>query len=433
MNGTLVLMGSGETTPTMVTTHKRLLSQVAERTGRPPVARLLNTPYGFQENAGEITEKAQQYFGHNVEQDVDLIDLADIESMAGSAVERQLDAIRQATWVFAGPGSPTYALRQWSAAPVADAMVEVLERDGTVILASAAAVTAGSHAIPVYEVYKAGQPAHWAQGMSLVQSTLGWDCVVVPHFDNAEGGTHDTRFCYMGERRLSQMEADLPQGTWILGVDEHTACIITGDVVSVEGRGRAYVRYGGQIVLTMESGSRHPTADVASAWNSRAAQSGASVATSPVDGSKSTDTPTAPEVGTAASPMLDQLRVLRERFDAALEAADPDEAVASTLDTQQLIADWAGDSLDSGEADRAVAQLRAMITRLGALAASGMHDHRELVSPLIETLLHVREDARTRKAFEVADHIRGHMDADGVTVKDTREGTEWDWDEPELG
>ncbi len=59
-----------------------------------------------------------------------------------------------------------------------------------------------------------------------------------------------------------------------------------------------------------------------------------------------------------------------------------------------------------------------------------MHDHKDLVRPIIETLLHVREDARSRKAYEVADHIRVHMDADGVKVEDTRDGTRWDWDEP---
>ena len=31
----------------------------------------------------------------------------------------------------------------------------------------------------------------------------GLDAVVIPHFDNAEGGNHDTRFCYLGERRLA--------------------------------------------------------------------------------------------------------------------------------------------------------------------------------------------------------------------------------------
>ena len=52
-------MGSGETAPTMVKVHRRLL----ERLGPPPVpAVLLDTPFGFQENAREIAGRAVTYF-----------------------------------------------------------------------------------------------------------------------------------------------------------------------------------------------------------------------------------------------------------------------------------------------------------------------------------------------------------------------------------
>ena len=115
-----------------------------------------------------------------------------------------------------------------------------------------------------------------------------------------------------------------------------------------------------------------------------------------------------------------------------MDGLDADGATRATLDLEELIRAWAADTQESDEHDRAVRTLRGMLTRLGRLAGEAMHDHRELVRPHIETLLHVREDARTRKAFEVADHIRVHMDADGVRVRDTHEGTEWDWDEPDL-
>ena len=42
----------------------------------------------------------------------------------------------------------------------------------------------------------------WLEGMNLM-ADAGLPAVVVPHFNNAEGGNHDTRYCYMGERRLS--------------------------------------------------------------------------------------------------------------------------------------------------------------------------------------------------------------------------------------
>lgn len=45
--GLLVIMGSGETAPTMVKPHREIFEKVGER-----AALLLDTPYGFQENAG---------------------------------------------------------------------------------------------------------------------------------------------------------------------------------------------------------------------------------------------------------------------------------------------------------------------------------------------------------------------------------------------
>ena len=61
MNGRLVIMGSGETAPTMVEVHRATLRAAGEG---PSL--LLDTPYGFQENADDITEKAVAYFGRNV-------------------------------------------------------------------------------------------------------------------------------------------------------------------------------------------------------------------------------------------------------------------------------------------------------------------------------------------------------------------------------
>src|SRR5262249_58965879 len=54
----LVIMGSGETAPTMVTPHRDTVA----RFGAPPRAVLLDTPYGFQENAAEISQRAIDYF-----------------------------------------------------------------------------------------------------------------------------------------------------------------------------------------------------------------------------------------------------------------------------------------------------------------------------------------------------------------------------------
>ena len=42
-----------------------------------------------------------------------------------------------------------------------------------------------------------------SRGSTSSDGATGLPAVVVPHYDNAEGGHHDTRFCYLGERRLA--------------------------------------------------------------------------------------------------------------------------------------------------------------------------------------------------------------------------------------
>ena len=56
-------MGSGETTPTMARVHRLVLDRLGER---PVAAVVLDTPYGFQENADEITDRAVDYFRSTV-------------------------------------------------------------------------------------------------------------------------------------------------------------------------------------------------------------------------------------------------------------------------------------------------------------------------------------------------------------------------------
>src|SRR5690606_14278371 len=83
------------------------------------------------------------------------------------------------------------------------------------VLASAAAATAGLLALPVYEIYKVGARPHWLPGPDLL-AHVDLPVAVIPHYDNAEGGTHDTRYCYLGERRLSQLERQLPEEAAVL-------------------------------------------------------------------------------------------------------------------------------------------------------------------------------------------------------------------------
>src|SRR3981081_1336950 len=103
----LVVIGSGETSPTMVTIHQELVGRI----GHDPLAVVVETPYGFQENADEVSNKALRYFGGRVGLRVQVP--AGLRAPAddpGPDLDRGIAALRSADWAFIGPGSPSYAI-----------------------------------------------------------------------------------------------------------------------------------------------------------------------------------------------------------------------------------------------------------------------------------------------------------------------------------
>jgi cyanophycinase-like exopeptidase len=412
----LVIMGSGETSPTMSKVHR----EVFARLGPDPVpAVVLDTPFGFQENADDIVAKAVAYFRESVNRPVGVTSFRSAEEIGSLEHERALEKLRQARWVFAGPGSPSYAVRQWAPSQVPSVLTDKLRREGCITFASAAAATLGRFALPVYEIYKVGEPPHWQPGLDLL-ADLGLPVVVIPHFNNAEGGHHDTRYCYMGERRLSRLEDQLPDDLSILGVDEHTACTIDFDekTVGVTGLGAVTVRKRGGSER-LESGR---TVSLACLQRlASAADHGVTpgAAAPPAYSSQG-------QAALARSPLLDELARLEEAFAAALAARSAPQAVSCVLELEDLLVAWSRDTLQSDELDRGRAVLRSMIVRLGDVAEVGVRDPRESVRPLVEALLDARGRARDERRWGDADSIRDDLAEAGVEVRDTPSGTEWD-------
>ena len=139
--------------------------------------------------------------------------------------EQAFHSLRETDFFLIGPGSPTYAVRQWQQTPIPEIITRRVSEGACLVAASAAALTVGCFTLPVYEIYKVGEQLHWIDGMDIL-GKFGMDFVVIPHWNNAEGGNHDTRFCYMGEPRFNTLSAKLPDDVAVLGLDEHTACII---------------------------------------------------------------------------------------------------------------------------------------------------------------------------------------------------------------
>ncbi len=415
MTGRIVLMGSGETAPTMVKLHRTLVEEAGEG-----ARAMLDTPFGFQANADDLTDKIRQYFSESVGTELEVARWRRRDDPVAGR-EQSLALLQRAGWAFAGPGSPTYALTQWLDTPVPEALVDIVGRDGTVILGSAAAVTAGSWAVPVYEIYKVGEDPRWVPGLDLLGSITGVDAAVIPHYDNREGGRHDTRFCYLGQTRLDEMEAQLPEGVGVFGVDEHTAVVIdvVDRVAAVHGAGGLTLR-GGGAERVVPAGESIALDDVEAALTGRspsgAAPAAASVAVSP---------PEQPQQATA--PGLAQVAKERKAvFDACLASGDADGALEAALELEDAIQAWSHDTLDSDDANAARRVLRSMLVALAGAAASGLGDPREALGPVVAVALDARVRARAAKDFATSDAIRDGLADAGIEVRDTPDGAEWD-------
>jgi len=416
----LAVMGSGETAPTMVTTHRMLASKL-EKSAR---AVLLDTPYGFQENAPELATKAVEYFQTSINLELEVAGLTEIIGADSLAVERGLQKVADADYVFAGPGSPTYALRQWSGTPLAGLLNKKLRDGGIVTFASAAALTLGRFTLPVYEIYKVGEDPRWLDGLNIL-GNIGINVALIPHYNNAEGGHHDTRFCYMGERRLSMLERELPADVYVLGVDEHTGMVIDLDAetVTVVGKGVVTIRVRGEStqIASGETFSVDRLRDPASATIRDTKQAATSQAKT---SAKSVSTAT-----TASEVFDNNLREATDRlnqvFSAALANSNADGAARAALDLDDAIAGWSGDTLQSDATDHARAVLRSMITRLAGAATGGLRDPRDVLGPFVQVLLDLRAQVRSDKRFDLSDIIRDRLAALNVEVRDTPEGAQW--------
>lgn len=233
MGRILALMGSGENSPAMVTPHQNIIKKLEKGS----VKVNLDTPYGFQENANELTERIQKYFAVNVGSEVQDNRLRNVNAEANA-----IEGIDQASWVFAGPGSPTYALKVWQNTGADKALHNVLKR-GAVVMASAAAMSLGAKVMPVYEMYKVGDDPYWLEGINLLEAATGIKAAIVAHYNNTQGGTHDTRYCFIGEGRMNILEEQLDSDTGILGIDEHTGIAFDLETGSAEVFGKGVITY----------------------------------------------------------------------------------------------------------------------------------------------------------------------------------------------
>ncbi len=421
----LTIMGSGETAPTMVKLHREVMGRLGAGQHR---AVFLDTPFGFQENADELCQRTVEYFRQSIGHDLDVAGLLRLVGMDTMQLESALAQLRRAELLFAGPGSPTYALRQWAGTPVAQILRDRLSQAGAVTFSSAAALTLGVKTVPVYEIYKSGIDPFWLDGLNVL-AAVDLPVVVIPHYDNAEGGHHDTRFCYLGARRLAELESALPTDVFVLGVDEHTGVLfdLEAATASVWGRGAMTLRRDGESTVvhagetvSMDFVRAAGAAGSGSAWGpSGAALAGLSTAPAAHDDGSASASNDAASLGVATSQA-------ESAFETAMANGDATGAAQAALGLDQTIVEWSRDMLQSDEMDRARAALRAMIVRLGEAAVGGLRDPRDLLAPVVNAALALRRVVRAEKRYDLSDLLRDELAAAGVSVRDTADGVVWE-------
>jgi hypothetical protein len=222
--GKIALIGSGET----AARGGQAFDLLARDFVKPINIAVMETPAGFELNASQVAGRVADYMQkrlQNYQPHIDLI-AARRRGVGGTDDWDTLFPLISSDLIFMGPGSPTYTVRQLSGSLAWD-LIRARHRMGAAVaLASAATVAMGALSIPVYEIFKVGEDPQWKPGLNLL-GDFDLDCVIVPHWNNTEGGEDvDTGRCFIGRERFEFLRAQLPASFVVLGVDEHSGLIL---------------------------------------------------------------------------------------------------------------------------------------------------------------------------------------------------------------
>lgn len=223
--GQIAFLGSGETS----LAGGRIFETLARLLPDPPRVAVLETPAGFELNSASVAGRVADFLRtrlQNYSPRVDVVPARKRNSPFSPDDPEILKPLLDANLIFMGPGSPTYLVRQLKGTLAWDVVRARHRMGATLVFASAATISVGAWALPVYEIYKVGQDVHTLPGLDLF-SDFGVPLSFIPHWNNAEGGADlDTSRCFIGMERFQQWCDMLPSDHTIVGLDEHTGLIL---------------------------------------------------------------------------------------------------------------------------------------------------------------------------------------------------------------
>ncbi len=223
--GKIAFLGSGETS----LAGGRIFESLVRDLKEPLRIALMETPAGFELNSTQVVGRVGEFMMTrlgNYKPVVDLVAARKKDSPFSPDDPEIVKPLLHANMIFMGPGSPTYAIRQLKDTLAWDVIRARHRLGATLIFASAATISVGAHALPVYEIYKVGQDVHVVDGLNFF-ADFGLHLSFMPHWNNADGGVDlDTSRCFVGMDRFAEWCKLIPDENTTLGLDEHTGIIL---------------------------------------------------------------------------------------------------------------------------------------------------------------------------------------------------------------
>ena len=260
--GQIAFLGSGETS----LAGGRIFESLARKIDEPLRIALMETPAGFELNSAQVVGRVGDFMQTRLQNYKPVVDIIPARKRNSAFSPDDPDIIKPllyANIIFMGPGSPTYAIRQLKDTLTWDVIRARHRLGATLVFASAATISIGAHALPVYEIYKVGQDVHVVDGLNLF-SDFGLHISFIPHWNNTDGGADlDTSRCFVGMDRFAEWCNLLPPENETIGLDEHTGIILDFESALCEVSGVSSVSLVRDCIHEMyASGAKFPLSEL---------------------------------------------------------------------------------------------------------------------------------------------------------------------------
>ena len=231
--GQIAFLGSGETS----LAGGRIFESLARLILDPLHVSIMETTAGFELNSAQVAGRVGEFLKTRLQNYDPIIDVIPARKQGTEFSPENpeiLEPLLSANFIFMGPGSPSYAVKQLRGTLAWDIIRARHRLGATLVFASAATISVGAWALPVYEIYKVGEDVHVKDGLNFFKD-FGLHVSFIPHWNNADGGVDlDTSRCFVGMDRFKQWCNLVPVENTTIGLDEHTGLILDFDAGQCE-------------------------------------------------------------------------------------------------------------------------------------------------------------------------------------------------------